>query len=115
MRINMQDKVKAILDKKAITRDNDFYLMYCTWQDEFNNLKDEKMHHQDSFDHIDVLRLMRLLNEKKLTHPSAITRARRKVQELYPETRGSLWAKRHKQQMQVQKDLGYQSFGDEVI
>ena len=50
MRINMQDKVKAILDKKAITRDNDFYLMYCTWQDEFNNLKDEKMHHQDSFD-----------------------------------------------------------------
>ena len=115
MRINMQDKVKAILDKKAITRDNDFYLMYCTWQDEFNNLKTEKMHHQDSFDHIDVLRLMRLLNEKKLTHPSAITRARRKVQEIYPETRGSLWEKRHKQQMQIQKDLGYQAMGDNVI
>jgi len=115
MRIKMQDKVKGILLQKAITRDNDFYLMYSLWQDEFNGLKAEKMNHKDSFDHIDVLRLMRLLNEKKLTHPSAITRARRKVQEVNPETRGSLWEKRHKRQAQVKADLGYQSLGDEVI
>ena len=115
MRIKMQDKVKAILLEKAVTRDNDFYLMYSILQNEFNNLETEKMNHLDSFDHVDVLRLMRLLNEKKLTHPSAITRARRKVQELHSETRGMLWEKRHKQQLQVQKDLGYQSLGDEVI
>ena len=36
MRIKMQDKVKAILLEKAVTRDNDFYLMYSLWQDEFN-------------------------------------------------------------------------------
>ena len=78
-------------------------------------LKTEKMNHQDSFDNIDVLRLMRLLNEKKLTHPSAITRARRKVQELNPQTRGSLWEKRHKRQAQVKADLGYQSLGDETL
>ena len=117
MRIKMQDKVKAILLEKAVTRDNDFYLMYSLWQNEFNSLKAEKMNHLDSFDHVDVLRLMRLLNEKKLTHPSAITRARRKVQELHPETRGSLWEQRHKRQAQVKADLGYtyQSMGDEVI
>ncbi len=115
MRIKMQDKVKTILLNRAITRDNDFYLMYSVWQDEFNALETEKMNHLDSFDHIDVLRLMRLLNEKKLTHPSAITRARRKVQEFNPETRGSLWEKRHKRQAQVQADLGYQSLGDETL
>ena len=111
----MQDKVKAILLEKAVTRDNDFYLMYSLWLDEFNNLKTEKMNHLDSFDHVDVLRLMRLLNEKKLTHPSAITRARRKVQETHPLTRGKLWEKRHQEQLQVQRDLGYQATGDQVI
>ena len=34
-------------------------------------------------------------------------RARRKVQEEYPETRGQVWEERHKQQKQVQEDLGY--------
>ena len=115
MRINMQDKVKEILTHKPNTKDNDFYLMYWIWNAEFNSLKNEKMNHADSFDHIDVMRLLRLLNDKELTHPSAITRARRKVQEDYPLTRGKLWAKRHKEQLQVQRDLGYQTTGDQVI
>ena len=34
-------------------------------------------------------------------------RARRKVQEDHPETRGSVWAERHKKQKQIQEDLGY--------
>ena len=43
----------------------------------------------------------------QVTHPSAIMRARRKVQEDHTETRGSKWEERHKQQKQVQEDLGY--------
>ena len=115
MRINMQDKVKEILINKPNTKDNDFYLMYWIWNEEFYNLKSEQMNHSDSFDRIDVMRLLRLLNNKELTHPSAIMRARRKVQENNPLTRGKLWEKRHQEQLQVQRDLGYQAFGDEVI
>ena len=128
MRIKVQDKVKNVLLTKPNTKDNDFYLMYWIWIDEFGKLKGEHANHNDSFDHVDVTRLLRLLNDKKLTHPSAISRARRKIQEMYPITRGSLWSKRHKHQTKIKKDLGYamstsdheaathiQCTGDEVI
>ena len=104
MRIKVQDKVKNVLLTKPNTKDNDFYLMYWIWIDEFGKLKGEHANHNDSFDHVDVTRLLRLLNDKKLTHPSAISRAK------------------------VKKDLGYTMFtsdheaaaqiqctGDEVI
>ena len=44
---------------------------------------------------------------KLISHPSAIMRARRKVQEEHKETRGKLWNERHKQETVVQQDLGY--------
>jgi hypothetical protein len=44
---------------------------------------------------------------KEISHPSAIMRARRKVQEEHKETRGKVYAERHKQQKQVREDLGY--------
>ena len=50
---------------------------------------------------------LKMWSNKEISHPSAIMRARRKVQEEYPETRGKLWEERHKQQEQVQQDLGY--------
>ena len=58
------------------------------------------------------------MKDKHLSHPSAIMRARRKIQEIEPSLRGELWAARHKEEEQVKIDLGYpasQSLGDESI
>ena len=105
MRINMKEKVKRILLFKKATRDNDFYLMYWIWQDEFNNLKlSTKMRLE--FDRTSVVNILALLKDKKLSHPSGIMRARRKIQEKYPDLRGELWSLRHKDQEVVKADLG---------
>ena len=36
MRITMQTKVADLLSKKKETRDNDFYVMYWIWKEEFD-------------------------------------------------------------------------------
>ena len=46
---------------------------------------------------------LKMWANKEISHPSAIMRARRKVQEDHKETRGSVWEARHKQQQQVQE------------
>jgi hypothetical protein len=100
MRINMQDKVKAILLRSSHCRDNDVYLLYEIWRRELAkyNLNIKNMH---------LLPVLKMWNRKEISHPSAIMRARRKVQEEYAETRGKVWEERHKQQKQVREDLGY--------
>ena len=100
MRIKMQDKVKSILTIKRQCRDNDVYLIYEIWAKELSkyNLNIKNMH---------LVPILKMWHNKEISHPSAIMRARRKVQEENPETRGDLWEKRHKEQKQVQEDLGY--------
>ena len=96
----MQDKVKHILLTKRHCRDNDVYLIYEIWTKELAdlNLDIKNMH---------LVPTLKMWANKEISHPSAIMRARRKVQEEHEETRGALWGKRHKQQEQVQQDLGY--------
>ena len=100
MRIKMQDKVKHILLTKRHCRDSDVYLLYEIWTDELTkmNLNIKNMY---------LVPILKMWERKELSHPSAIMRARRKVQEEHPNTRGNLWEKRHKEQKQVKKDLGY--------
>ena len=100
MRINMQDKVKHILLTKRHCRDNDVYLIYEIWAKELAkyNLNIKNMH---------LVPILKMWHNKEISHPSAIMRARRKVQEEYPDTRGSVYEERHKQQQQIQQDLGY--------
>ena len=100
MRIKMQDRVKSILLTKYHCRDNDVYLIYEIWAKELvkYNINIKNMH---------LVPALKMWVNKQISHPSAIMRARRKVQEEHPETRGSVWKERHKQQQQVKKDLGY--------
>ena len=106
MRINMKEKVKRILLFKKPSIDNDFYLMYWIWQDEFNNLNlSDKMTLE--FDRTNVVSILALLKDRKLSHPSGIMRARRKLQEEESQLRGDLWHKRHAEQAVVKADLGY--------
>lgn len=106
MRITMQNKVSDLLTKKKETRDNDFYVMYWIWKEEFEKsdiTKDLNL----EFDKTNVVSLLSLLKDKHLSHPSAVMRARRKVQESDPKLRGELWKARHAEEEQVKKDLGY--------
>ena len=100
MRIKMQDRVKSILLTKYHCRDNDVYLIYEIWAKELAkyNINIKNMH---------LVPTLKMWVNKQISHPSAIMRARRKVQGEHPETRGSVWKERHKQQKQVKQDLGY--------
>ena len=104
MKINMQDKVKSTLIKYKRTRDCDPYLLYYIWESELKTLNYD---YSLNIDKIPLTTFLRLWKDKIISHPSAIMRARRKVQEDHPETRGSVWEERHKQQTQIQEDLGY--------
>ena len=117
MRITIQHKVTEILSKKKETRDNDFYVLYWIWKDEFDDLDCTKEHKLD-FDQTSIVNILSLLKSKDLSHPSAFMRARRKMQEIEPGLRGKLWAARHKEEEQVKADLGYpqsQNTGDQSL
>jgi len=100
MRIKMQDKVKQILLSNSHCRNNDVYLIYEIWSKELAkyNLDIKNMH---------LVPTLKMWVNKEISHPSAVMRARRKVQEEHSETRGLVWEERHKQQQQVKQDLGY--------
>ena len=105
----MKKKIAEILTLKPKARDNDFYLMYWMWKDEFYTLNKNTNISLD-FDKTNIVNILRLLKDRKLSHPSGIMRARRKLQEENPTLRGEVWDLRHKEQEVVKKDLGYKGF-----
>ena len=100
MRIKMQDKVKEILIRMSHCRDSDVYLIYEIW-------KQELAKYNYDINNMKLVPVLKLWFNKEISHPSAIMRARRKVQEEHEETRGKVYEERHKQQKQVREDLGY--------
>ena len=108
MRINVQEKVKEILLDKPNTKDNDFYLMYWVWKEEFDNLPFlAKQDLKVDFDKTNIINLLSMLKDKHLSHPSGIMRSRRKLQEEHPKLRGSVWNVRHLEEENVKAALGY--------
>ena len=119
----MQDKIKALLILNEGLRDSDQRLIWSIWAKEISKieimknecrcnhieccLQADKKNKYYNIKNLPVTKALELWKEGILSDPSAIRRARRKVQEENPETRGELWEKRHKQQEQVQEDLGY--------
>ena len=97
MKITIQNKIKEILTNNEHCRDEDTYLIYNIWANEMNK----------DINEITLVETLSLWKNKKISHPSAIMRARRKVQEEFPETRGSKWKIRHKEQEHVRSQLGY--------
>ena len=60
MRINMKKKIAEILTLKPKARDNDFYLMYWMWKDEFYTLNKNTNISLD-FDKTNIVNILRLL------------------------------------------------------
>ena len=106
MKITTQNLVKDYLTKYKHTRDCDPYLLYYVWEFELKNVNSDSDYPID-IDNIPLTTFLKLWRDKEVSHPSAIMRARRKVQEEYPETRGTVWEERHNRQKDVQKQLGY--------
>lgn len=77
------------------TNDSDSLLCAIIWYKQYEAIKHAFV---DPDDYITFLR--RLIN-KELFTPESITRARRKLQELYPELRGKTYFKRKRKQTEV--------------
>ena len=80
---------------------------------EVKELKDKLNKENDislDFDKTNIVNILSLLKDRKLSHPSGIMRARRKLQEENPALRGEIWKIRHKEQEVVKRDLGYKGF-----
>ena len=109
----MQDKVKSVLTTNTHCRNSDVYLDYEKWIQE-NMDKPKLIDDQSQINQIHMIDMFRMWKDKLISHPSAIMRARRKVQEEHPHTRGKVWKERHKQQEQVKQYLVYNSYSGKV-
>ena len=106
--LTVKKKVAEIMTLKPATRDNDFYLMYWVWKEEFDNLPFlAKQDLKVDFDKTNIINLLSMLKDKHLSHPSGIMRSRRKLQEEHPKLRGSVWNARHLEEENVKEALGY--------
>ena len=104
--LTVKKKAAEIMTLRPETRDSDFYLMYWVWRDEFDAL-DLANDHDLQFNKVNIVSVLSLLKEKKLSHPSGIMRARRKLQEEHPKLRGAVWEARHLEEENVKAALGY--------
>ena len=91
--LSIKDKVKTLLEDHPHLRDDDNKLIANIW------------HHQTKGMGIDAFDLLKLLSKGKLISTEAICRARRKVQETYPETRGKKYYERHKEAQNVRHSI----------
>lgn len=96
----LQPKVEQLLRESQMYRDSDEKLWARIIQDivTIRELQNISGYH-----------LLRLYVEGKLPTYDSVTRARRKIQEAFPELRGYKYEARHKQQTQVKSILGYNS------
>ena len=100
MRIKLTNIIKGFIISKPDLSDDDFGLMWGIWDWEFRQMSPPK-----NIVKMSARDLIKALRAKEITSPSAIGRARRKCQELYPETRGKAYEHRHKEQKTVINDI----------
>ena len=89
----MVDKVKVILDNDELCRDNDYRLESIVYSKYFD------LRETNVFDFY-----MKLIHSK-IPNSSTIRRARRKCQELYPNTRGAKYSVRKDNQRTIKSEL----------
>ena len=92
---NQLDLVKYVLERSPESRDNDNILLWIVWKKAYPAIEKE----------IDYFK--ELFISKTLPSFESITRARRKLQETYPNLRGLKYEKRQNNQKNYREDLGY--------
>lgn len=90
------EKIKSLLEEKAIYRDDYYSLVARVWYDELTDKS------------ISAIAFLCLVRAKRVTHPESIMRARRKIQEEHPHLRGDSYTQRNEvEQLNVLTELGY--------
>ena len=84
------ERIKALLLENEEYRDCDDSLRARMWWDDLKALRPDDSPVMTAKD------LLLLMKQKRLSNPESIRRARQKVQELHPETRGKKYRSRHK-------------------
>ena len=92
--LKVQEQVKILLETYPKLRDNDVRLVASYYYNNISNI--------NQMSAIDFLQIMVNGN---LPSPDTITRARRKIQEKYPELRGVNYVERQKLEKQVRENI----------
>ena len=96
----MINTIRGFITVHPELANDDVELTYNIWKWELNKHKPPI-----NISKISAKILMRYWKEGHISSPYNISRSRRKCQELYPETRGETYVKRHENQKQVKEDL----------
>lgn len=91
-------EVKKRLENSTKMRDDDALLMADIWRDELSQLGAKTLY--------DVLNA---IAGRMVTSPESIRRSRQKVQQDYPNLRGTVYNQRHAKEIEVLKELGYET------
>lgn len=89
-------EVKERLENSTKMRDDDALLMADIWREELTQLGAKTLY--------DVLNA---IAGRMVTSPESIRRSRQKVQQDYPNLRGTVYNQRHAKEIEVLKELGY--------
>ena len=89
-------EVKQRLENSTKMRDDDALLMADIWREELTQLGAKTLY--------DVLNA---IAGRMVTSPESIRRSRQKVQQDYPNLRGTVYNERHAKEIEVLKELGY--------
>lgn len=105
----IKTKVADILLRHPETQDNDRELIVRYWKGEIAELQDIAREKLQSMPYFSLDSFFAAFMTGGFTSPDTITRARRQVQEKYPQFRGKKYKERQAKQDEVKKDLGYGS------
>tara|TARA_R100000458_G_C8162807_1_gene166211 strand:- start:73 stop:396 length:324 start_codon:yes stop_codon:yes gene_type:complete len=100
VKIDMITTVKGFITANKDLADNDIDLIYNIWKWQFTKCKPPV-----NIDKVSAKSLLKHLKRGTISSFSNISRSRRKCQEMYPETRGEAYAKRHREQASVKAQL----------
>jgi len=93
-----KEKVIELLTKYAVYKDDDLRLCAHFL---FKELEDKKINPEE----MSALEFLQRYAKGKFTDTGTITRARRLVQNEFPELRGAKWKERHEEEREVRKNI----------
>jgi hypothetical protein len=103
----IKTKVADIMLRHPETQDNDRELIVRYWQGEISELRDIARENLQCGIYFSLDIFFDSFIRGQFTSPDSITRARRQVQEQYPQFRGKKYKERQARQEEVKKELGY--------
>jgi hypothetical protein len=89
-------EIKQRLENSTKMRDDDALLMADIWRQELAELGAKS-----------VFDVLNAIAGRMVTSPESIRRSRQKVQQDYPNLRGTVYNQRHAKEIEVLKELGY--------